>query len=111
MSGTGKSSVTRELVARGYKAVDTDDGWSEPQPDGRQSWREDAIQALLMTEDADVWFVVGCEENQNRFLPQFDKLVARLEDLGATGVREVNKGPAGHWWVMQDPEGNEFCVA
>jgi len=26
MSGTGKSSVIRELVARGYKAVDTDDG-------------------------------------------------------------------------------------
>jgi Glyoxalase-like domain len=40
-----------------------------------------------------------------------DKLVARLEDLGATRLREVNKGPAGHWWVMQDPEGNEFCVA
>jgi len=40
-----------------------------------------------------------------------DKLVARLEDLGATRVRDVNKGPAGRWWVMQDPEGNEFCVA
>ena len=40
-----------------------------------------------------------------------DKLVARLEELGATRVREVEKGPAGHWWVMQDPEGNEFCAA
>ncbi|GHC59968.1 VOC family protein [Streptomyces cinnamoneus] len=40
-----------------------------------------------------------------------DTLVARLEELGATRVDEVNKGPAGHWWVMQDPEGNEFCVA
>ncbi|MEU6093659.1 VOC family protein [Streptomyces sp. NPDC047079] len=37
--------------------------------------------------------------------------VARLESLGATRVEEVNKGPAGHWWVMRDPEGNEFCVA
>jgi len=36
MSGTGKSSVVRELVARGYKAVDPDDGWCESQPDGRQ---------------------------------------------------------------------------
>ncbi|HKA26835.1 MAG TPA: hypothetical protein VKD88_05635 [Gaiellaceae bacterium] len=52
MSGTGKSSVVRELVARGYKAVDTDDGWSEIQPDGRQAWREDAIRELLATEDA-----------------------------------------------------------
>jgi hypothetical protein len=39
-----------------------------------------------------------------------DKLVARLEDLGAIRVREVDKGPAGHWWIMQDPEGNEFCA-
>ena len=40
-----------------------------------------------------------------------DALVARLEGLGATRVREVNRGPAGHWWIMQDPEGNEFCAA
>ena len=40
-----------------------------------------------------------------------DKLVTRLEGLGATRVREVDQGPAGHWWVMQDPEGNEFCAA
>ncbi|MFI1733486.1 VOC family protein [Streptomyces acidicola] len=40
-----------------------------------------------------------------------DKLVAHLEYLGATRLHEVDKGPAGHWWVMRDPEGNEFCVA
>lgn len=40
-----------------------------------------------------------------------DTLVIRLEGLGATRVREVDHGPAGHWWVMQDPEGNEFCAA
>ncbi|MEV0247025.1 VOC family protein [Nocardia sp. NPDC050712] len=40
-----------------------------------------------------------------------DALVARLEKLGATRVREVDQGPAGHWWVMRDPEGNEFCAA
>ena len=42
---------------------------------------------------------------------ELDKPLARLETLGATRLREVNKGPAGHWWVVQDPEGNEFCVA
>jgi shikimate kinase len=84
MSGTGKSTVIRELVARGYKAVDTDDGWCEPRPDGRQMWREDTIQALLDTEDADVLFVAGCEENQARFHPRFDHIVllsAPLETL------------------------------
>lgn len=84
MSGTGKSSVIRELAARGYKAIDTDDGWAEPQPDGRQLWREDAIQALLDTEDAEILFVAGCEENQAKFHAQFDHIVllsAPLETL------------------------------
>ncbi|MEU4767279.1 VOC family protein [Actinosynnema sp. NPDC023794] len=40
-----------------------------------------------------------------------DELVARLEGLGATRVSEFDKGPAGHWWVMRDPEGNEFCAS
>ncbi|MFD9795386.1 VOC family protein [Streptomyces sp. NPDC059070] len=40
-----------------------------------------------------------------------DELVARLEELGATRVREVDRGPGGHWWIMRDPEGNEFCAA
>jgi hypothetical protein len=40
-----------------------------------------------------------------------DALVARLESLGAARVSEFDKGPAGHWWLMRDPEGNEFCAA
>jgi dephospho-CoA kinase len=75
MSGTGKSSVTEALAARGYKAVDTDDGWCEPLPDGRQRWRESAIEQLLAVEDADVLFVAGCEENQVRFHPQFNVII------------------------------------
>jgi shikimate kinase len=75
MSGTGKSSVIGELAALGYKAIDTDDGWCEPLPDGRQRWREDAIAALLDTEDADVVFVAGCEENQVRFHSRFDLII------------------------------------
>ena len=39
-----------------------------------------------------------------------DVLLNRLEALGATRLREVDKGPAGHWWVLLDPEGNEFCA-
>ncbi|MGY4098854.1 VOC family protein [Nocardia sp. R16R-3T] len=39
-----------------------------------------------------------------------DALVARLEALGATRVREIDEGP-GRWWIMRDPEGNEFCAA
>jgi shikimate kinase len=94
MSGTGKSSVVRELAARGFKAVDTDDGWSEPLPDGRQRWREDAVQTLLATEDADVLFVAGCEENQAQFHAQFDHIIllsAPLEVLaGRLATRTSN---------------------
>jgi len=75
MSGTGKSSVIRALADLGYKAIDTDDGWCKRLPDGHQRWREDAIAALLATEDADVLFVAGCEENQVRFHPQFDCII------------------------------------
>jgi len=75
MSGTGKSSIIQALTARGYQAVDTDDGWCEPLPDGRQRWREDAIEKLLDTQDAGVLFVAGCEENQVRFHRRFDLVI------------------------------------
>jgi len=90
MSGTGKSTVIRELAARGYKAVDADGDefsqWvvdegsvvAEVTPvDGNKDWvwREDRIQDLLSTEDTDVLFVSGCAENMPKFFPQFDLIV------------------------------------
>jgi shikimate kinase len=87
MSGTGKSTLIRELAARGYKAIDTDsDEWSEWVNDAGDEragltaepdwvWREDRIQRLLSTEDADVLFVSGCKSNQGKFYPQFDHVV------------------------------------
>lgn len=41
MSGTGKSSVIRELARRGYRAVDTDSGdWSgwTTDPENQPDW-------------------------------------------------------------------------
>ena len=98
MSGTGKSTLIRELAARGYKAIDADaDEWSEwvavpgdsgdPEPPGAPAgpdwvwrtrdwvWREDRIQRLLATEDAGVLFVSGCASNQGQFHAQFDHIV------------------------------------
>jgi dephospho-CoA kinase len=111
MSGTGKSSVVAELVARGYKAVDTDDGFCEVLPDGRQRWREDAVNALLDTEDADVLFVAGCEENQVRFHPRFDHLVllsapqeTLLERLARRTNNHFGKSPEELRQVLDDLE-------
>jgi len=92
MSGTGKSTLVGELAARGYKAVDVDaDEWSEwvevefigdptspdsPVEPGRDwIWREDRIQNLLSTEDADVLFISGCAANMVKFYSQFDHIV------------------------------------
>jgi hypothetical protein len=39
------------------------------------------------------------------------RVVERLVELGATVVEEHEMPWAGHrWTVLQDPEGNEFCV-
>ncbi|HZG68131.1 MAG TPA: AAA family ATPase [Herpetosiphonaceae bacterium] len=90
MSGTGKSTVIGELAARGYKAVDADsDEFSEwveiigdsevpgspVEPDRDWVWREERMQDLLATEDADVLFVSGCAPNMGKFLHHFDHVV------------------------------------
>ena len=91
MSGTGKSTLISELAARGYKAIDVDsDEWSQwvevelndptspgtPVEPGRDwVWREDRVQDLLSTEDADVLFVSGCAKNMVKFYPQFDHII------------------------------------
>jgi hypothetical protein len=38
-------------------------------------WREDRIQDLLSSDDAEVLFVSGCSPNQGKFYPQFDHIV------------------------------------
>jgi dephospho-CoA kinase len=90
MSGTGKSSVIAELATRGYKSIDADSPeyseWVEVSGDtsalgspewGARDWmwREDRIQDLLSTEDADLLFVSGCAANMGTFLSQFDHVV------------------------------------
>jgi hypothetical protein len=37
-------------------------------------------------------------------------MVSRLEGLGAKKLYEIDE-PWGHFVTLQDPEGNEFCVA
>ncbi len=38
------------------------------------------------------------------------RVASELIGLGALQVEEIDSGPIGHWIVMVDPEGNEFCV-
>lgn len=94
MSGTGKSTVVRELITRGIKAIDTDyDGWSHwinmrtglpvtPPKAGEYAWdeldwvwNEERMTALLSTEDGESLFVAGTAINQKKFYPYFDHIV------------------------------------
>lgn len=88
MSGTGKSTVIRELASRGHRAIDTDsDEWCEwkdvpvpgappgTPPERDWVWREDRIQRLLDDETTDALFLSGCKSNQGKFYPQFDYVV------------------------------------
>jgi shikimate kinase len=113
MSGVGKSVLLEELAARGYKAVDTDyGGLSEmvsvpaDEPTGLDPgqdwvWREDRIQDLLSTADADVLFLGGCSPNQGKFYPQFDHIILLtapapviVERLAARTTNPYGKRPA-----------------
>jgi len=114
MSGTGKSAVVRALAARGYKAIDTDDGWCQPTPDGRQMWRAEAIEALLATEDAEVLFVAGCEENQVQFHPRFDFIIllsappeTLVERLATRTSNSFGKSPQELRHILDDLEAVE----
>lgn len=90
LSGTGKSTVIDELAARGYKAVDADsDALSEwvavvddagtpgtpVKPDRDWVWREDRVQEILSTENADALFLSGSAANMGKFLHQFDHVI------------------------------------
>lgn len=76
MSGTGKSTVIRELVARGHRGIDMDEpGWSEHAPDGDWIWREDRLREALACEGGAALFVSGCATNQVRLYPEFDAIV------------------------------------
>jgi len=109
MSGTGKSSVIRALAALGYKAIDTDDGWCEQLPDGRQQWREQPIAGLLDTEDTEVLFIAGCEENQVRFHSRFDLIIllsaparTMIERLAARTGNPTGKAPGDLDRILAD---------
>ncbi len=77
-----------------------------------------AFLSMKTAESGDFFFIRVSEQKaaKNRLHLDLDTggareaEVARLLELGATLVAE--KDEWGHrWTVLQDPEGNEFCVA
>lgn len=76
MSGVGKSTVAERLSELGYKAIETDyGGFSVVDERGYQHWDVDRIRQLLATEDVDLLFVVGSDDDQGLFYLDFDHIV------------------------------------
>ena len=94
MSGTGKSSVIRELAARGYRAYDLDTPeWSEwvdaapgdaltPGKGKDWVWREDRLRVLLATPRDRTLFLSGTSETIDRFRPQIDLVILLSAPVG-----------------------------
>lgn len=76
MAGVGKSTVGKRLSELGYKVVDTDDdGYLVPDEHGELHWDVDRVRQVLATEDADVLFLLGADDAQVLFYPDFDYIV------------------------------------
>ena len=86
MSATGKTTVTRELLARGHRAVDLDDeAWSQwvdasgnptgAKPGKDWAWRADRVRRLLDEETTKPFFASGCAPNMGEFVDRFDEVV------------------------------------
>lgn len=108
MSGTGKSTVVRELAGRGYPAVDLDTPeWSEwvdadpadaltPQDGKDWVWREDRVRKLLSEHRSGTLFVSGCAENMNRFFPLIELTVLLSAPMDVIMKRLEARSPDGY---------------
>jgi len=108
MSGTGKSTLVRELRRRGLRAFDADeDGFSEPRAGGRWGWRAERVAALLGEPRDGRLFFAGCSEEQAALPFDYrvlltapvDILVARLRTRAGN---RYGQGPAEEAQVLAD---------
>ncbi|MEC5145242.1 AAA family ATPase [Chitinophaga sp. 212800010-3] len=89
MSGTGKSTVVRQLLANGFNATDLDAApysmWVDADPDPEYPdnevqpgkdwvWNGERIASLL-SGNKGLLFVSGCASNMVAFYPQFDHII------------------------------------
>lgn len=113
MSGTGKSSVIRELAARGHEAHDLDTSewshWIEADPSDSLTpargkdwvWRDDRVRALLLRPRTAPLFVSGCAENMGRLIHLVDEIVLLSAPLETVMARLAAR-PGGAYGSGED---------
>lgn len=111
VSGTGKSSVCRELRRRGYHAIDGDrdlayqgDPKTGNPRDGctheHHIWPVDRVRVLVANQDEAVTFFCGGSRNFSRFVDLFDGVFVLDVDL-ETLNRRLEKRPEDEWGGLQ----------
>jgi shikimate kinase len=114
MSGTGKSSVIRELIARGYQAHDLDtpewSQWIDADPSDVLTpahgkdwvWREDRVRALLSQPEDGTLFIGGCAENMGRLFPLIDTVILLSAPVATIMERLRTRSPASYGSVAEE---------
>jgi shikimate kinase len=108
MSGTGKSSVVRELRRRGFTACDADDdGYAEPDAGGAWRWRSAKVSQLLADTAGELLFFAGCSEEQTRFEWDLEVLLTApeaviVERLAGRATNSFGKTAAERERILTD---------
>jgi shikimate kinase len=114
MSGSGKSSVIQELVARGYQAHDLDTPeWSEwidtdpsdvltPTRGKDWVWREDRVRALLSKPEDGTLFIGGCAENMGQLFSLIDAVILLSAPVATIMERLRSRSPGSYGSVAEE---------
>lgn len=107
VSGTGKTSVCRELNRRGYQAINGDRALAY-QGDPRTGeatdtarhqnhiWNVDQLEELIADEQEPVTFFCGGSRNFSKFIDLFDEVFVLDIDLETLHQR-LDQRPQGEW--------------
>jgi broad-specificity NMP kinase len=98
VSGTGKTTVCRELQRRGYQAINGDRELAyqgdpetgEPTDDVTHQhhiWHVGKVKALIANQDEALTFFCGGSRNHDRFIDLFDGVFVLEVDLGTLNRR------------------------
>ncbi|MGD9959313.1 nucleoside kinase [Nocardioides sp.] len=107
VSGTGKTSVCRELNRRGYQAINGDRALAyQGDPETGEAtdtalhqnhiWDVDQVGALIADEQEPVTFFCGGSRNFSKFINLFDEVFVLDIDLGTLHQR-LDQRPQGEW--------------
>lgn len=111
VSGTGKTSVCKELQRRGYYAINGDrelayqgDPETGKQMDGfaheHHIWHVDKVKALVADQDEAVTLFCGGSRNFPKFIGLFDGVFVLEVDLDTLN-RRVDERPEDEWGGRQ----------